>query len=201
MTRRTVLLLIGLFWCWSAQALAQTVDTSATGTLIEQTSSVTQQVTAAAQQLEPITDQVSSTAGPTTPTRTGSGEADSDTASAPADDSSRGSDAADCEIAAGGRASGGGATTSAGAGAHNASVAARREGASQAGGEGVLGSVTEGTDPMPAPLPTAPNDFPFWGGSAWLSWPIRVFAVWVGALTTNLLRGGQAGKPKERDPF
>jgi len=193
MTLRTVLLLVGLFSCWSAPALAQIVDTSATGTLTEQTSSVTQQVTTATQQLEPVTNQVSPTADSTTSSGTGS-VTSSGTGSAP-DDSGRGSDAAErCESTAGSGASGGGPIlTSAGGGTRQALVAARRERESKAGGAGVLGSVTEGTDPMPAPVPNAPNELPFWGGIAVLVLVGLGLAGVMAALTTQVLRRTRSG--------
>jgi hypothetical protein len=214
MTRRTVLLLFGLFCCWNAQALAQTVDTSATGTLTEQTSSATQQVTTAAQELEPVTNQVSSTADSVTSTGTGSGTStgtgsgtSTGTGSTTADDSSPddssgGSGAAErCETAAGGGAPGGGSIlTSASGGARHASFAVRRERGwqangegSQANGEGVLGSVAEGTDAMPAPVPTAPSEFPFWGGIAVLILLGLGLAGLMAALTTHVLRRVSSG--------
>jgi cobalamin biosynthesis Mg chelatase CobN len=201
MTRRTVLLLIGLFCCWSAEALAQTVDTSATSTLTEQTSSVTQQVTTATQELEPVTNQVSSSAGSITSNPTDSAEEDSGTGSAPAEDSSGGTDSAEqCEIqptrnggsekgsAAGGRASGGGPSASR-AGPRDEVLAARRE---RARGEGVLGSLAEGRKPLPTPLPNAPNEFPFWVGIAVLVVLGLGFAG-LAALTTHLLNRTRAG--------
>jgi hypothetical protein len=191
-TRRTVLVLIGLC-CWSAEALAQTVDTSATGILTEQTSSVTQQVGTATQQLEPVTNQVASTAGSPTSTSTDSPQGD---------DSSRGTDSAEpCEIrpaknggseeggAAGGRAPGGGPGAFQ-AGARDGVLAARRE---RARGEGVLGSMTEGDKLPTALLPTAPNEFPFWGGVAARLVLGLAFVGFLAALTTHLLRRTRTG--------
>jgi hypothetical protein len=195
MTRRTVLLFISLFCCSSAEALAQTVDTSATGALTEQTSSVTQQATAATQELEPVTDQVSSTAGSITSTGTGSAEGDSGTGSAPAEDSSGGTGSPErCEVrptksgseqggAAAGNGSDGGPSASR-AGPRDRLLAARRE---PARGEGVLGSTTEGGKPPPTPLPKEPDEFPFWGGIAVVIVLGLGFAGFVAALTNHLL--------------
>ena len=199
MTGRTVLLLIGLFCCWSAEAPAQTVDTSAAGALIEQASSVTEPVATASQELEPVTNQVSPT-GSTTPPATDSAPDSSGGTSS----SGGASSAEECEEtrltknggseeggAAGGRASGGGPTPNGGpsasrAGSRDRALAARRE---RARGDGVLKDVAEGGTPAAAAHPEPAERVPFWAGLAVLIVLVLGFAGFVAALTSHLLTG------------
>jgi len=193
MTRRTVLLIIGLL-CWpSAEAIAQTVDTSATGTLVEEASSTTEPVTtAASQELEPVTKLVSSPDS-TTPSATGSAQPDSSSgdANAPEECETRPTKNGGSEEgeAVGGRASGDDPTSNGGLSASRADLrdrllAARRE---KARGEGVLGESAEGGTPLPAPIPNPPSEFPFWGGLAVLIVLGLGFAGFMAALTHHLL--------------
>jgi hypothetical protein len=203
MTRRTVLLLIGLL-CWSGQALAQTVDTSATDNLPEQTSPVTQQVTKATQQLEPVTSQVLGSGG-------SSGGGSSGGGSSGGSGSSGGGDAAEpCKTKAAGGSQGGGAGGGTGGGAGGSSdsggqsagmadgpdgaLIAVRERADQMGG-GVLGDFTVGGDSLvplvpqvpESPVPESPSEFPFWGGLALLVVLGLGFAGFLAALTSHFL--------------
>jgi hypothetical protein len=172
-TRRTILLLVGLFYCWSAEALAQTVDTSATDALTEQAASaITQQVEATIQELEAVTDQGSSTDGSTT-SPAGSRQANGSSSSTESGQ--------ECEVQAmtnggserGGTAGGGGpgegGPRAPRAGARDGVLATRREPGREGGvlaGTAEGGTTTESREPLPTPLPKEPNGFAFWGGIA-----------------------------------
>jgi hypothetical protein len=207
MTRRTVLLLIGLFFCWSVEALAQTVDTSAAGALTEQTSPVTQQVTTAVQQLEPVTSEVLGSGGSSGGVSSGGGSSGGSSSSGDSVAAER------CETKAvggsqGGGAGGGGSSDSGGqfvtASGPDGALVAEREQADQTGG-GVLGEAageggtTGGGDesetpptPLAPPEPEAPSEFPFWDGLALLVVLGFGFAGCVAALTNHVLGRARA---------